>query len=210
MRDTTEIKRLEARVCELEGEAKTAAAGAARLKSDAKHYASKLEHYRNKNMQLSAAHAATQGAVSKINSESMWKKETGTLALMLERWQVEDRAELAYRALYRSRGDDGERLTDHLSDLEGGFLDEVRRQHYHERDVEISEHLQNVFSAAKAETLRLASGVSWNVMRWWRDTWKWVWSASGRRSTRTARRASGGRCWRRIRTSRCQSRSASR
>ena len=72
-------------MCELEGEAKTAAAGAARLKSDAKHYASKLEHYRNKNMQLSAAHAATQGVVSKINSESMWKKETGTLALMLER-----------------------------------------------------------------------------------------------------------------------------
>ena len=34
------------------------------------------------------------GAVSKIDSESMYKKETGTLALMLERWHADDRAEL--------------------------------------------------------------------------------------------------------------------
>ena len=33
----------------------------------------------------------------------MYKKETGTLALMLERWHADDRVELCYRALYTPR-----------------------------------------------------------------------------------------------------------
>ena len=96
---------------------------------------------------------------------------------MLERWQPEDRAELCYRALFRSRGDDGGRLSLGLADLEGGMFDAVRRQIYRERDSQIADHLQQVFSAAKWDTLRLATGISLNVFRWFRDTFKYDWAA---------------------------------
>eukprot|EP00966_Prymnesium_polylepis_P292719 6760230-Prymnesium_polylepis.1 len=55
---------------------------------------------------------AAVGAVSKIVSESMMKKEAGTLALMLERWHADDRAELCYRALYKQDARRGGRAAD--------------------------------------------------------------------------------------------------
>ena len=178
MRESTDLKRLETRITELEQLLKARETDLARVSSDAKYARTKIDHYRNRNMMLAAAHEAAVGAVSKIASESMMKKEAGTLALMLERWQADDRAELCYRALYKTRGEEGERLTDHLSDLEGGFLDEVRRQHYHERDVQIAEYLSTeAFDPSVADTLRVAAGISWNVVRWIRDTWKWDWRA---------------------------------
>ena len=120
MRESTDLKRLETRITELEQLLKARETDLARVSSDAKYARTKIDHYRNRNMMLAAAHEAAVGAVSKIASESMMKKEAGTLALMLERWQAEDRAELCYRALTavrKTHGDEGERLTDHLSDL---------------------------------------------------------------------------------------------
>ena len=158
MRESTDLKRLETRITELEQLLKARETDLARVSSDAKYARTKIDHYRNRNMMLAAAHEAAVGAVSKIASESMMKKEAGTLALMLERWQADDRAELCYRALYKTRGEEGERLTDHLSDLEGGFLDEVRRQHYHERDVQIAEYMSTeAFDPSVADTLRVAA-----------------------------------------------------
>eukprot|EP00966_Prymnesium_polylepis_P268246 6197054-Prymnesium_polylepis.1 len=165
MRERTEQQRLQMRVSELLLTVAGLQEAAARNATDLKYAHSQMEKVRNKNMLLSAAQEQRAGAVSKIETESMYKKETGTLALMLERWHVDDRAELCYRALYRTKGEEGERLTDHLSDLEGGFLDEVRRQHYDERDRQIADHMREVFSAAKAETLRLCTGWSWNMLR---------------------------------------------
>ena len=107
----------------------------------------------NKNQILSAAQEARAGAVSKIASESMWVKEAATLASYLERWQAEDRAELCYRALFRSKGNDGQRLSMTLADLEGGIFDQMRKAIYRERnsDWQIAGHMQKVFSAAKAD-----------------------------------------------------------
>ena len=188
MRDSTDVKRLESQVTQLLFTVAALQKDVTRLDTDAKYARGQADKYRNKNMLLTAAQEERAGAVSKIESESMWKKESATCSLYLERWQPEDRAEICYRALYRTRGEDGERLTDHLSDLEGGFLDEVRRQHYHERDEQISDHMSSVFSAATASTLRLASGISWNVIRWWRDAWKWDWSAVDKSGQPTKRR----------------------
>ena len=83
----------------------------------------------------------------------MWVKEAATLASYLERWQAEDRAELCYRALFRSKGDDGQRLSMTLADLEGGIFDQMRKAIYRERnsDWQIAGHMQKVFSAAKAD-----------------------------------------------------------
>ena len=188
MRDSTDVKRLESQVTQLLFTVAALQKDVTRLDTDAKYARGQADKYRNKNMLLTAAQEERAGAVSKIESESMWKKESATCSLYLERWQPEDRAEICYRALYRTRGEHGERLTDHLSDLEGGFLDEVRRQHYHERDEQISDHMSSVFSAATASTLRLASGISWNVIRWWRDAWKWDWSAVDKSGQPTKRR----------------------
>ena len=102
-----------------------------------------LERVRNENMRLSAAISEVSGTVSKIGSESMWKKEAGVLATKLERWHQEDRAELCYRALYRSWDDNHEhRLAHGLADLCGGIFDKMSRQIQHERDVEVAEHLR--------------------------------------------------------------------
>ena len=131
----------------------------------------------NQNQQLKAAQEERAGAISKIASESMWVKETGTLSRFLERWQPEDRPELCYRALFRARGENGERLAISLADLEGGMFDKMKQAIYLERDWQIAAHMQKVFSARKADTLRVCSGVSWNIARWWRDTWKWDWTA---------------------------------
>ena len=89
MRESTDLKRLETRITELEQLLKARETDLARVSSDAKYARTKIEHYRNRNMMLAAAHEAAAGAVSKIASDSMMKKEAGTLALMLERWQVD-------------------------------------------------------------------------------------------------------------------------
>ena len=47
------------------------------------------------------------GKVAKIASDAMWHKEAAILALKLERWDENDRAELCFRALYRSWDADG-------------------------------------------------------------------------------------------------------
>ena len=54
---------------------------------------------------LSGVISEAAGAVSRIASPAMWKKEAAVLATKLERWDVADRAELCYRyrALYRTR-----------------------------------------------------------------------------------------------------------
>jgi hypothetical protein len=188
MRETTEQKRLELRISELLLLVASLKTDLGRATSDATYYASEMNRHKNRNMQLAAAQQQRSGAVSKIESESMYKKEAGTCALYLERWHPDDRAEVCYRALYKSRGQEGERLTDHLSDLEGGFLDEVRRQHYHQRDEQIADHMRSVFSPALADVLRLSSEISWNVLRWWRDAWKFDWSATDKEGNKCKRR----------------------
>ena len=149
----------------------------ARAEVNDKYWRQQAYRQGNKNQILSAAQEARAGAVSKIASESMWVKEAATLATYLERWQAEDRAELCYRALFRSKGDDGQRLSMTLADLEGGIFDQMRKAIYRERDWQIAGHMEKVFSAAKADTLRVCSGMSWNIARWWHDTWKWQWNA---------------------------------
>ena len=181
MRETTEIKRLETAISQMLLTVAALTQRAERAETDSKYYASKMNQALklNRNMQLSAAQEQRAGAVSKIDSDSMYKKESGTLALMLERWHADDRPELCYRALYRSYNEDGVRLHNGLTDLEGSFLDEVRRQHYHERDQQIADHIQEgAFNPAVMNTLRVALGWSWNAVRWWRDTVKWDWSAT--------------------------------
>eukprot|EP00966_Prymnesium_polylepis_P183812 4260556-Prymnesium_polylepis.1 len=93
MRATTDTKRLESRVAELLLTLCVMKKANVRLTSDRKYAHSQMEKYRNKNMQLAAAQEVRAGSVSKIESESMYKKEAGTAALWLERYQPEDRAE---------------------------------------------------------------------------------------------------------------------
>ena len=69
-------------------------------------------------MRLSAAQKEAAGAVSKITSDSMRHKEVAVLALKLERWHEDDRAQICYRALYKSKDEEGIRLIDQLSDLD--------------------------------------------------------------------------------------------
>ena len=102
----------------------------ARAEVNDKYWRQQAYRQGNKNQILSAAQEARAGAVSKIASESLWVKEAATLATYLERWQAEDRAELCYRALFRSKGDDGQRLSMTLADLEGGIFDQMRKAIY--------------------------------------------------------------------------------
>ena len=137
-----------------------------------------MEHYRNENMRLSAAISEAAGAVNRIASPSMWKKEASILATKLERWHVADRAELCYRALYRTRDDDGQRLAIGLAELEGGIFEKMKAQIKHERDLEIAEHLKNkVFSGRLGDTLRLCCSFSWRTVRWLYDAWCFDWEA---------------------------------
>ena len=97
------------------------------------------ERLRNENMRLSAAISEAEGAVSKIGSESMWKKEAAVLALKLKRWHVEDRAELCYRALFRTWNDAGDkRVVMDMVELQGGLFERMRAEIRHERDLEVA------------------------------------------------------------------------
>ena len=115
------------------------------------------EKLRNENMRLSAAHSEVAGAVSKISSAPMYTKEAAVLALKLERWHEDDRAELYFRALYRSWDTDGQRLGWRVADLKGGMFDKMKREIIDARDKEIAEHLRPA-----VWTVQLEYGFSWH------------------------------------------------
>eukprot|EP00966_Prymnesium_polylepis_P237490 5492667-Prymnesium_polylepis.1 len=62
MRESTELKRLEQHITELEKLLKARETDLARVSSNAKYARSKIEHCRNRNMMLAAAHEAAAGA----------------------------------------------------------------------------------------------------------------------------------------------------
>ena len=64
MRESTDLKRLETRITELEQLLKARETDLARLSSDAKYARTKIDHYRNRNMMLAAAHEAAVGTWS--------------------------------------------------------------------------------------------------------------------------------------------------
>ena len=53
----------------------------------------------------------------------------------------------------------------------------MKREIVDARDAETHEHLCKVFSATKAEVMRLCTYMSQNDVRWFHDNWKWDWSA---------------------------------
>ena len=101
------------------------------------------------------------------------------LALMLKRWHVDDRAQLCYRALFRTWNDAGDRrVVMDMVELQGGIFQRMREEIRHERDLEIAAHLRTcVFTAEVADTMRLCCGFSWRLVRWIRDTWAYDWTA---------------------------------
>ena len=135
-------RQLEAELTAQTEKFKTAAAELVRTQTLRNSERRQLETSRNVNKLLSAAMSTRAGAVSKMVTSSMKKKETKVLATMLERWHPDDRAELCYRALYASKDEDGERLVEGLKDLKGGMYESLRRDIIHERDLEIAEHLR--------------------------------------------------------------------
>ena len=83
---------------------------AAQLTRERRAFAGRCIKLQLRNSQLSAAHEQISNSVKSIASHGMWMKETVTLELMMERWDVTDRAELMLRLLYRARNAKGVRL----------------------------------------------------------------------------------------------------
>jgi len=98
-----EIAALRERIATLDGELSSAM-------SNRMYYESKAGKLQNENMRLKAAQSGQEGVVAKrCSGSSMVHKEAAILDLMLRRWHEDDRAELCYRALYRSWDSSGQR-----------------------------------------------------------------------------------------------------
>ena len=161
----------------------------ARLANDAKYFSSKMLKFKRSNMLLAAAFSGKAAAVNAIESKSMWMKETGVLELQMARWDVKDHVELMLRYLYRARDADGTRLFHSLPLVlarmvkPGNLFDEISRAWNHVRDLQVAAQLKEIYSPAVADALRLCCRISWNKLRWCRDTFRWDWTATDKDGT---------------------------
>ena len=144
-----EVARLNGRLEEAEGRVR-------RLTADRKHLSSQYEFQRHRCAVLAAAAEMRSGTVSRITSSSMWDKEAGILAAMMARWtNPDDLPELCFRALYKLRGSNGERLSKGLATLRNcGMFEALRKKFREEAYEEVKEHLRVVFSSEKWNLLR--------------------------------------------------------
>ena len=63
---------------------------------------------------------------------------------MLARWDQGDWPELCYRALWRSRNEDGQRLSLSLAELEGGVMAKLMAEFNLVRDREIAANIASI------------------------------------------------------------------
>ena len=149
------------------------------LESKRKYIAGQLIAVQRRNSKLQAAQSQRAERVSFMaDGSGMWSKEVDVLILMLARWDKRNLASLCQRALYRMTDETGERLALGVHKLTGGFHDKLKALVVQETLEASAKHLwENVFTPLKAELLRLNCRLSWNMIGWCNDVWKWDWAA---------------------------------
>ena len=149
------------------------------LEAKRRSIAGQLIAVQRRNSKLQAAQQLRADRVSFMKEGSgMWSKEVDVLVMMLERWDKRNLGLLTIRALHRITDNNGRRLSLGVHELSGGFLTNLKSQIEEDTLRASAKHLEEVvFKPLKGELLRLNCKISWNMLGWCVDTWKYDWSA---------------------------------
>ena len=87
----------------------------------------------------------------------MWSKEVDVMVLKCKRWHIDNVLELAFKACYRMRDGDGDRVGMQLDRLQGGLYDRMLDRVRHEHELVCAEHIStHVFKPLKGLIYQLS------------------------------------------------------